>query len=213
MASRGRSREVSVDILQHALQLSAMSATVPDVRHTCVQRATHSVSGQFRYHFPNVSWGEMSEITLPSRHRIRNLNPGGLRPSTLPLAHRGSPQYWVSQVDGERNIFVSFKTPRPGNEPRTLAWKAAVLTTTPGPPPSRYPNSSTRECCTGVEFVLKHWEELNVSLLPNDEKTCKQSLIHNWKVTSFVCLYQQYIQLHYVMSDDLDIFCLIVTCN
>ena len=33
-----------------------------------------------------------------------------------------------------RNIFVSFKPPRPGNEPRTLAWKAAVLTTTLGPP-------------------------------------------------------------------------------
>ena len=36
-----------------------------------------------------------------------------------------------------RNIFVSFKPPRPGTEPRTLAWKAAVLTTTPGPPPFR----------------------------------------------------------------------------
>ena len=35
-----------------------------------------------------------------------------------------------------RNIFDSFKPPRPGTEPRTLAWKAAVLTTTLGPPPS-----------------------------------------------------------------------------
>ena len=34
-----------------------------------------------------------------------------------------------------RNIFVSFKPPSPGTEPRTLAWKAAVLTTTLGPPP------------------------------------------------------------------------------
>ena len=34
-----------------------------------------------------------------------------------------------------RNIFVSFKPPRPGIEPRTLAWKAVVLTTTLGPPP------------------------------------------------------------------------------
>ena len=34
-----------------------------------------------------------------------------------------------------RNIFVSFKPPRPGTEPRTLAWRAAVLTTTLGPPP------------------------------------------------------------------------------
>ena len=34
-----------------------------------------------------------------------------------------------------RNIFVSFKPPSPGTEPRTLASKAAVLTTTLGPPP------------------------------------------------------------------------------
>ena len=31
-----------------------------------------------------------------------------------------------------RNIFVSLKPPRPETEPRTLAWKAAVLTTTLG---------------------------------------------------------------------------------
>ena len=35
-----------------------------------------------------------------------------------------------------RNNCVSFKPPRPGTEPRTLAWKAAVLTTTLGPPPN-----------------------------------------------------------------------------
>ena len=34
-----------------------------------------------------------------------------------------------------RNIFVSLKPPRPGTEPRTLAWRATVLTTTLGPPP------------------------------------------------------------------------------
>ena len=33
-----------------------------------------------------------------------------------------------------RDIFVSLKPPRPGTGPRTLAWKAAVLTTTLGPP-------------------------------------------------------------------------------
>ena len=37
-----------------------------------------------------------------------------------------------------RNNFVSFKPPRPGTEPRTLAWKAAVLTTTLSPPPTPY---------------------------------------------------------------------------
>ena len=33
------------------------------------------------------------------------------------------------------NICLSFKPPRPGNERRAVAWKAAVLTTTLGPPP------------------------------------------------------------------------------
>ena len=42
-----------------------------------------------------------------------------------------------------RNNFVSFKPPRPGTEPRTLAWKAAVLTTTLGPPPISW-NKSLR---------------------------------------------------------------------
>ena len=32
-------------------------------------------------------------MTLSSRHRIRNSSPGGLRPSTLPLGHGGSPQW------------------------------------------------------------------------------------------------------------------------
>ena len=54
-----------------------------------------------------------------------------------------------------RNNFVSFKPPRPGTEPRTLAWKAAVLTTTLGPPPTRVielPYKLTPPC----DFTLKH---------------------------------------------------------
>ena len=89
----------------------------------------------------------MIEMTLSSRHRIRNSSPGGLRPSTLPLGHGGSPQYWLSHVDGEETFFVSFKPPRPGTEPRSLAWKAAVLTTTLGPPPSWYRVVRTKASC------------------------------------------------------------------
>ena len=39
--------------------------------------------------------GEMNEMTLHSRHRIRNSSPGGLRSITLPLGHGGSPQYSI----------------------------------------------------------------------------------------------------------------------
>ena len=34
--------------------------------------------------------GEMNEMTLPSRHKTQNSNPGGLRPSPLPLGHECS---------------------------------------------------------------------------------------------------------------------------
>ena len=43
--------------------------------------------------------GEMNEMTPPSRHRIQNSNPGGLRPSTLPLG-RGS----SLQMSGEEKF-------------------------------------------------------------------------------------------------------------
>ena len=53
-------------------------------------------------------------MTLSSRHRIRNSSPGGLRPSTLPLGHKGSPQYWLSHVDGEET-FLFLQTAETGN--------------------------------------------------------------------------------------------------
>ena len=61
--------------------------------------------------------------------------PCGLRSSTLSLGHGGSPQYWVLRLSGEETFFF-FKPPRPGNEPRTLAWKAEVLPS--GPRPENY---------------------------------------------------------------------------
>ena len=54
-------------------------------------------------------------MTLSSKHRIRNSSPGGLRPSTLPLGHGGSPQYWLPHVDGEETFFCFFQTAETGN--------------------------------------------------------------------------------------------------
>ena len=56
-----------------------------------------------------------------------------------------------------RNNFVSFKPPRPGTEPRTLAWKAAVLTTTLVPPPIRVSMSK-------VKGVMRITYEQNLTL-------------------------------------------------
>ena len=53
-----------------------------------------------------------------------------------------------------RNIFVSFKPPGPGTEPRTLAWKAAVLTTTLGPPPSCRSTTSTIKFRNRTVFLI-----------------------------------------------------------
>ena len=48
----------------------------------------------------------MSEMTLPSRQRIRNSNPGGLGPSTLLLGHGGSIKYRVSLRVNEEETFL-----------------------------------------------------------------------------------------------------------
>ena len=81
--------------------------------------------------------GEMIEMILSSRHRIRNTSPGGLRPSTLRLGHGGFPQNWLSHVDGEETFLLLSN--RRDREPNPeLAWKAAVLTTTLWPPPRVY---------------------------------------------------------------------------
>ena len=60
-------------------------------------------------------------MTLSSRHRIRNSSPGGLRPSTLPFGHGGSPQYWLLHVDGgETFLFLSNRRDR---EPNPELWR------------------------------------------------------------------------------------------
>ena len=69
-----------------------------------------------------------------------------------------------------RNIFVSFKPPRPGTEPRTLAWKAAVLTTTLGPPPyheSIYCCKPTSTCFTSVKTVTSNYSSEQLILSVN----------------------------------------------
>ena len=78
--------------------------------------------------------GEMIEMTLSSRHRIRNSSPGGLRPITLFIGHGGSPQYWLSHVDGEET-FLFLSNRRDRNRTLNSRVKGTVLTTTLGPPP------------------------------------------------------------------------------
>ena len=76
----------------------------------------------------------MIEMTLSSRHRIRN-QPWRSEAEHATSRSRRLPTILTFKRGWGRNIFVSFKPPRPGTEPRTLACKAAVLTTTLGPPP------------------------------------------------------------------------------
>ena len=60
-----------------------------------------------------------------------------------------------------RNNFVSFKPPRPGTELRTLAWKAAVLTTTLGPPPSPWYGCP---CYKNNNFIIFYFSCLYLSI-------------------------------------------------
>ena len=78
----------------------------------------------------------MNEVTLSSRHRIRNSSPGGLRPSMLPLGHGRSPQYSVSHVDGEET-FCFYQTAKTGNQTPNSSVKGSCA--------NHYPRAPARE--------------------------------------------------------------------
>ena len=76
----------------------------------------------------------MSEMTLPSGHRIRNSNPGDLRPSTLSLGHGDSRSHNTEFYEWMGKKYLCFfQTAETISKHKTLAWKAAVLTTRPIP--------------------------------------------------------------------------------
>ena len=66
-----------------------------------------------------------------------------------------------------RNNFVSFKPPRPGTEPRTLAWKAAVLTTTLGPPPTSLSNTLSNVTWTLFSLSPSYFSSYKVNTYQN----------------------------------------------
>ena len=70
----------------------------------------------------------MNEMTLPYRHIIRNSGTGGLRLSTLPLVHAGSPQYLTFMSERGRNIlFLLNLSARAGDEPAIFDFPSRQL--------------------------------------------------------------------------------------
>ena len=87
-------------------------------------------------------------MTLSFRHRIRNSSPGGLRPSTLPLGHGGSPQYWLSHVDGE-----FFQTAETGNRTPNFGVKGSGANHYPRAPAPCWCSKLTNTACGGDGYV------------------------------------------------------------
>ena len=64
-------------------------------------------------------WDDWNDTVLQTQDS--KFEPGGLRPSTLPLGHGGSPQYWLSHVDGEETFL--FLSNRRDREPNPELWR------------------------------------------------------------------------------------------
>ena len=65
--------------------------------------------------------GPFLQVFWTTNEMNRALGHLGLRPSTLPLGHAGSPQYWLSHVDGgETFLFLSNRRDR---EPNPELWR------------------------------------------------------------------------------------------
>ena len=83
----GRARYLSVTEAPHNIEFHEWAARVglePATFQTCSFNYCTSVPALTGPGKPPEN-GEMTQMNSPSRHRIRNSNPGGPKPSTLPL--------------------------------------------------------------------------------------------------------------------------------
>ena len=144
----------------------------------------------------------MIEMTLSSRHRIRNSSPGGLRPSTLPLGHGGSPQYWLSHVDGEETFLFLWnrrdREPNPelvkgsgaNHYPRapahlerkhvklyTIIWSLKIW-------PSKLSNSLEKKIWLPRVCEQKSSFNINGKTYSRDQKICKITPTMKWSSLS-----------------------------
>ena len=91
----------------------------------------------------NCEDGEISEMTLSSRHRIRNSNPGGLSRSTLPLGHGGSSKFWVLRTDVKK-LVCFFQTAESGNRTPNSSVEGSGA--------NHYPGATTHKVPKWVKF-------------------------------------------------------------
>ena len=137
-------------------------------------------------------------MTLPSRHRIRNSNPGGLRPSSPLLGHGASPQYWIFTSEQGRNTFVSLKREYQSTvRARDLRIsKQAALATAPEPlhyvmyriiELSLIVRSSWKCCKNDIEFENVIYVSLKITMFSYE---C-------WKPSTIVAQYYAILSLNF----------------
>ena len=80
-----------------------------------------------------TSWGWWDDTVLQTQDS--KFGPWGSEAEHATSRSRRLPTILTFTRGWEETFFVSFKPPSPGTEPRTLAWKAAVITSTLGLPP------------------------------------------------------------------------------
>ena len=86
----------------------------------------------------------MIEMTLSSRHRIRNSSPGGLRPSTPPLGHEVPHNTDFHTWMGKKH-FCFFQTAETGNRTPNSGVKGSGA--------NHYPRAPALEVCKPVLFI------------------------------------------------------------
>ena len=120
-----------------------------------------------RWHCPPDTGFEIRALAVWSRARYL---------SVTEAPHNTDFHTWMG-----KKHFCFFKPPRPGTEPRTLAWKAAVLTTTLGPPPLYIVVKQSR----------KHWG----LLIAAADATAVEKMVHS-KVFSNLAIHKAYSLYH-----------------
>ena len=151
-----------------------------------------------RWHCPPDTGFEIRALAVWGRARYL---------SVTEAPHNTDFPTWI----GRKHFFVSFKLTRPGTEPRALVWKAAVLTTSLGPPPFRairanYPSKHETfiQCRYNVgppsATLARHCTNIGICLLTLKALHLKKSPTWGLSRLKWIQIIQTFVQTHISFS-------------
>ena len=148
----------------------------------------------YRLNWARKTWGWWDDTVLQTRNS--KFEPWRSEAEHATSRSRRLPTILTFTRGWGRNIFVSFKPPGPGTEPPTLAWRAAVLTTTLGHPPNIVGSLPDRKVACSASAKARISNSVSGGQCHLAHLTILRRL--SWPSLAYMCTKVAWIPIHFL---------------